>query len=222
MLERELKFGAFPWPFCTEREGEVSTVTTLGILGLRAHLTHEPNEPRDHETRESLKGEESVQRPSPTHLTHEPNEPRDHENCKCPKGKCPKVVPTHLAHEPNKPCDRGDRESPKGKCPKAVSTHLIHTSPMSRVTVEIVRARKESVQRPSQTHLTHEPNEPCDRGDRESPKGKCPRAVPTHLQSHVVWSWAFKCSVKSRVTRPPTKMLFQWISIHAGISHMIE
>jgi hypothetical protein len=29
---------------------------------------------------------------------------------------------------------------------------------------------------------------------------KCPKVVPTHLQNHVVWSRALKCSVKSYVT----------------------
>ena len=34
---------------------------------------------------------------------------------------------------------------------------------------------------------------------------KCPKAVPTHFQNHVVQSWAFKCSVKSYVTGPLTR-----------------
>jgi hypothetical protein len=42
----------------------------------------------------------------------------------------------------------------------------------------------------------------------ESPKRKCPKAVPTHLQNLLMWSWALKCSVKSYVTRPSTKYYF--------------
>ena len=38
----------------------------------------------------------------------------------------------------------------------------------------------------------------------ESPKKKCPKAVPTHLQKHVVWSRILKCSVKPYVPGPST------------------
>ena len=34
------------------------------------------------------------------------------------------------------------------------------------------------------------------------PKWKCSKAVPTHLQSHVVWSQTLECSVKPYVTGP--------------------
>jgi len=40
------------------------------------------------------------------------------------------------------------------------------------------------------------------------PKRKCPKAIPTHLQNHVVWSWTLKCSVKSYVTGPSTECYF--------------
>ena len=40
------------------------------------------------------------------------------------------------------------------------------------------------------------------------PKRKRPKGVPRHLQNHGVWSWILKCSVKSHVTRPSTKCLF--------------
>ena len=40
------------------------------------------------------------------------------------------------------------------------------------------------------------------------PKRKCPHAVPTHLQNHVVWSRVFKCSVKPYVTWPSTQCYF--------------
>ena len=43
------------------------------------------------------------------------------------------------------------------------------------------------------------------------PKRKCPKAVPTHLQNHVVWSRTLKCSVKSYVTGPSTKCYFNEI-----------
>ena len=48
------------------------------------------------------------------------------------------------------------------------------------------------------------------------PKRKCPKAVPTHLQTHVVWSRALKCSVKSYLTGPSTKCYIKWIYICAG------
>jgi len=50
----------------------------------------------------------------------------------------------------------------------------------------------------------------------ESPKEKCPRAVPTHLHNHVVWSRTLKCSMKSYVTRPSTKCRFNEFSIHVS------
>ena len=44
--------------------------------------------------------------------------------------------------------------------------------------------------------------------NRESPKESVQRPVPTHLRDHVVWSWAFRCGVKSCVTVPSTKCYF--------------
>ena len=43
------------------------------------------------------------------------------------------------------------------------------------------------------------------------PIRKCLKAVPRHLQNHVVWSRTFNCSVKSYVTRPSTKCYFKEI-----------
>ena len=40
------------------------------------------------------------------------------------------------------------------------------------------------------------------------PKRKCPKAVPTHLQYHVVWSRTLKYSVRPYVTGPLTKCYF--------------
>ena len=48
------------------------------------------------------------------------------------------------------------------------------------------------------------------------PKRKCPKAVPTHFQTHVVWSRIFKCSVKATCDRTLNQMLFQWVFIHVG------
>ena len=49
------------------------------------------------------------------------------------------------------------------------------------------------------------------------PRRKCPKAILTHLQNHVVWSRILKCNWKSYVTKPSTKYYkLQWISIHAG------
>ena len=57
------------------------------------------------------------------------------------------------------------------------------------------------------------------------PKRKCPKAVPPHLQIHVVWSWTHKCSVKSYVTRPSTKcylneFLFMRVLNHVKIEYI--
>ena len=40
------------------------------------------------------------------------------------------------------------------------------------------------------------------------PKRNCPKAIPRHLQYHVVWSWILKCSVKLYITGPSTKCSF--------------
>ena len=53
------------------------------------------------------------------------------------------------------------------------------------------------------------------------PKWKCPKAVPTHLQNHVVWSRILKCGLKPYVTKPSTKyfnaFLFMWVLTHDRI-----
>ena len=48
------------------------------------------------------------------------------------------------------------------------------------------------------------------------PKRKYPKAVPRHLQNHVLWARTLKCSVKPYVTGWLNQMLFQWISIHTS------
>ena len=55
-------------------------------------------------------------------------------------------------------------------------------------------------------HFTHEPRVVTMK--LWEPKRKCPKAVPTHLQNHVVWSQTRKCSVMSYVTGPSTKCYF--------------
>ena len=53
----------------------------------------------------------------------------------------------------------------------------------------------------------------------ESPKQKCPKAVSTHLQTHVVWSRILMCSVKSYMTWALDQMLFQRILFMQGLTH---
>ena len=53
----------------------------------------------------------------------------------------------------------------------------------------------------------------------ESPKESVQKAIPTHLQNHVVCSRILKCSVMSYVTRPSTKCYFNefpfmWVLTH--------
>ena len=40
------------------------------------------------------------------------------------------------------------------------------------------------------------------------PKRKCLKAIPTHLQNHVMWSQTLKCNVKPHVTGASTKCYF--------------
>ena len=69
-------------------------------------------------------------------------------------------------------------------------------------------------------HFTHEPRAVTMK--LREPNRKCPKAVPTHLQDHVVWSRTLKCSVKSYVIGPSTKcyfneFLFMWVLTHNKI-----
>ena len=46
---------------------------------------------------------------------------------------------------------------------------------------------------------------------------KCPNAVPRHLQNHAVWLRILKYSVREVICdQALNRMLFQYISIHAG------
>ena len=58
-------------------------------------------------------------------------------------------------------------------------------------------------------HFTHEPRAVTMK--LWEPKRKCPKAIPTHLQNHVLWSRTLECSVKSYVTGPSTKCHFKEI-----------
>ena len=50
---------------------------------------------------------------------------------------------------------------------------------------------------------------------------KCPKAVPTHLQHHVVWSQTFKSSVKPYATKAPTNAIS--INLYScGFLYMIK
>ena len=53
----------------------------------------------------------------------------------------------------------------------------------------------------------------------ESPKEKCPKAVPTHLQNHVVWSRTLRCSVKPYVTGPSTTCYFDEFLVMRVLTH---
>ena len=69
-------------------------------------------------------------------------------------------------------------------------------------------------------HFTHEPRAMTMK--LWEPKRKCPKAVPRHLQNHVVWSRTLKCSVMSYVIGPSIKcyfndFLFMWVLVHDKI-----
>ena len=55
-------------------------------------------------------------------------------------------------------------------------------------------------------HFTHDPRAVTMK--LWEPKRKCPKAVLSHLQNHVVWSQTLKCSVKLYVTMPSTKCYY--------------
>ena len=70
--------------------------------------------------------------------------------------------------------------------------------------VPFVYKKKEAVV--NKGHFTHEPRAMTMK--LWEPKRKCPKAIPSHLRNHVVWSRTLKCSVKLYVTGPPTKYYF--------------
>ena len=53
----------------------------------------------------------------------------------------------------------------------------------------------------------------------ESPKESVQRPSQTHLQNHVVWSHTLKCNVKSYVTGPSTKCYFSAILFMRVLAH---
>ena len=116
MLQGQLKFGAFPSPFCTQKRSvhgdDAWHIGASGPLHTWAQRAARPWESWEPER----KGK--CPKAIPTHLAHEPKS-RDRGNRESPKRKWLKAIPTHLTHE-RKSRDHGNRESPKGKCPKAV------------------------------------------------------------------------------------------------------
>ena len=48
------------------------------------------------------------------------------------------------------------------------------------------------------------------------------KSVPTHLQNHVVWSWTFRCTVKSYVTGDPQPNAISMNFYSCVSSHMIK
>jgi hypothetical protein len=65
-------------------------------------------------------------------------------------------------------------------------------------------------------HFTHEPRAMTVKS--WEPERECSKAIPRHLQSHVVWPWTLECSVKSYVIGPSTNcyfndFLFTWVLI---------
>ena len=73
----------------------------------------------------------------------------------------------------------------------------------------------------SQGATSHASQEPWP-WNCESPKESVQRPSPTHLQNHVVWSRTFKCSVKPYVTRSSNKCYFNEFLFMRGSSHMIK
>jgi hypothetical protein len=72
----------------------------------------------------------------------------------------------------------------------------------------------------SKGHFTHGPRAVTMKV--WEPKRKFLKAVPRHLQNHVVWSRTLKCSAKSYLTGPSTKCYFNeflvmWVLTHDKI-----
>ena len=69
----------------------------------------------------------------------------------------------------------------------------------------------------SKGHFTHEPRAVTLK--LWEPKWKCPKAVPRHLQNHIVWSRIFKCSVMSYVIGPSIKCYFNEVLFMRVLTH---
>jgi hypothetical protein len=88
-------------------------------------------------------------------------------------------------------------------------TCCVHSMGPRNITMGSETLRKET-----KGHFTHEPRAMTMK--LRKLKRTCPKAVPRHLQNHVVWSRTLKCSVKSYVTGPSTQcyfneFLFMWV-----------
>jgi hypothetical protein len=66
-------------------------------------------------------------------------------------------------------------------------------------------------------HFTHEPR--AVTVWLWEPRRKCPMAVPTRLQDHVVWSQTLKRTMKSYVTGPSTKCYVDEFPFMRAITH---
>ena len=66
-------------------------------------------------------------------------------------------------------------------------------------------------------HFTHEPSAVTMK--LWEPKGKCPKAFPTHLQNHILWSRILNCSVMSYVIGPSTKCYFNEFLFMPVLTH---
>ena len=77
--------------------------------------------------------------------------------------------------------------------------------------------KKQNKEKATKGHFTHEPRAVTMK--LWEPKRKCSKAIPTHLQNHVVWSRTLKCSVESYVTGPSTKCYFNVFLFMRVLTH---
>ena len=69
-------------------------------------------------------------------------------------------------------------------------------------------------------HFTHEPRALTMK--LWEPKKNCPKAIPSHLQNHVLWSRTLKCNVKSYVNVLSTKCYFNAFIFMQVLTDKIE
>ena len=136
----------------------------------------------------------------------------------------PSFKPT--ANKRNMPSTRHSISSLLYECPTVVRTWGSSISANCRSTSGSTRGRYnwfwvgERALLRYKGHYTHEPRAVTTK--LWDPKRKCPKAVPKHLQTHVMWSWILKCSVRPYVTGPSIKcyfneIWFMWIVTHDKI-----
>jgi len=104
---------------------------------------------------------------------------------------------------------------------KVCSYMIIHSPSSPCFYTQILTQKNDSRHKftMSEGHFTHEPRAVTMK--LWEPKRKCPKAVRTHLQNHLVWSQTLKCRVKVICDRTLNQMLFSINFYLCRSSHLI-